>query len=46
MREINVSIEKVVSVGREQATSTEEISVFINQIEKMSIELNKYAAEL
>ena len=46
MKEINISIEKVVSVGREQATSTEEIAVFINQIEKMSIELNKYAAEL
>lgn len=46
MTEITLSVEKVVSVGREQAVSTEEISVFIDQIEEMSKELNKYAAEL
>ncbi|MET0786485.1 MAG: methyl-accepting chemotaxis protein [Paenisporosarcina sp.] len=46
MSEITLSVEKVVSVGREQALSTEEISVFINQIEEMSKELNKYASEL
>lgn len=46
MTEITLSVEKVVSVGREQAVSTEEISVFIDQIEEMSKELNKYASEL
>ncbi|WP_096199020.1 methyl-accepting chemotaxis protein [Bacillus sp. FJAT-45350] len=43
---ITTAIEKVVTVGREQALSTEEISTFIDEIEKMSKELNKYAAEL
>ncbi|MFV8830232.1 methyl-accepting chemotaxis protein [Alkalihalobacterium sp. APHAB7] len=43
---ITTAIEKVVTVGREQALSTEEISSFIDDIEKMSKELNKYASEL
>jgi uncharacterized protein Yka (UPF0111/DUF47 family) len=46
MREMAASIEKVVSVGENQAASTQEISAFIDEIEKMSIELNKYAAQL
>ncbi|WP_134683765.1 methyl-accepting chemotaxis protein [Brevibacillus migulae] len=44
--EIAASIEKVVSVGRDQAEATEEISSFIKEIEQMSKELNKYAADL
>ncbi|AYC30788.1 methyl-accepting chemotaxis protein [Paenisporosarcina cavernae] len=46
MTEISASVEKVVHVGREQAVSTEEISVFIDQMEEMSKQLNKYASEL
>ncbi|WP_315614799.1 methyl-accepting chemotaxis protein [Alkalihalobacillus sp. MEB130] len=46
MDEISLSIEKVVAVGTEQASSTQEISSFIDEIEKMSKELNTYASEL
>ncbi|WP_319005510.1 methyl-accepting chemotaxis protein [Metabacillus litoralis] len=46
MDEISASIEKVVDVGKNQAASTEDISTFIDEIEKMSKDLNKYAAEL
>ncbi|WP_272495866.1 methyl-accepting chemotaxis protein [Bacillus pinisoli] len=46
MKEMAESVEKVVAVGRQQALSTQEISTFIDEIEKMSKELNKYAAEL
>ncbi|TWI56182.1 methyl-accepting chemotaxis protein [Halalkalibacter nanhaiisediminis] len=46
INEISVSIENVVSVGRDQAASTEEIASFIDEIEKMSKDLNKYASEL
>jgi hypothetical protein len=46
MKGMAASIEKVVSVGENQAASTQEISAFIDEIEKMSIELNKYAAQL
>lgn len=46
MSEINASIEKVVAVGKDQVESTEEISQFIDEIEKKSKELNKYANEL
>ncbi len=46
MDEIMGSIEKVVTVGKQQASSTDEISQFIDEIEKMSKELNKYASEL
>ncbi|WP_318247286.1 methyl-accepting chemotaxis protein [Halobacillus litoralis] len=46
MDAINHSIEKVVSVGKEQAASTQEISAFIEEIEQKSKELNDYANEL
>ncbi|MBM7603712.1 septation ring formation regulator EzrA [Metabacillus crassostreae] len=46
MDEISASIEKVVAVGKNQAASTEDISTFIDEIEKMSKDLNKYASEL
>lgn len=46
MMEISTSIEKIVLVGEDQASSTDEISTFIKEIEKMSKELNKYASEL
>ena len=46
MNDIAASIEEVVKTGRSQAASTEEISAFISQIEEMSKQLNKYAAEL
>lgn len=46
IEEIRNLAEKVVSVGGEQALSTEEISSFINEIEKMSKDLKKYASEL
>ncbi|KAA0547133.1 methyl-accepting chemotaxis protein [Bacillus sp. BGMRC 2118] len=46
MTEISTSIEKIVLVGEDQASSTEGISTFIKEIEKMSKELNKYASEL
>lgn len=46
MKEMAVSIEKVVEVGKEQAISTQEISTFIDEIERMSIDLKKYAAEI
>ncbi|MFA9556745.1 methyl-accepting chemotaxis protein [Evansella sp. AB-rgal1] len=44
--EISAAIEHVVSVGRQQASSTEELSSFIDDIERMSKELNKHASEL
>ncbi|MFJ8064631.1 methyl-accepting chemotaxis protein [Psychrobacillus sp. NPDC096426] len=46
MNEITASIQEVVIVGRDQASSTEEISNIITKIESMSKELNKYASEL
>lgn len=46
MDDITTSIQKVVSVGKEQAMSTEDISMFISKIETMSQELNQYASEL
>ncbi|SDJ11151.1 methyl-accepting chemotaxis protein [Salimicrobium halophilum] len=46
MAEINDSIKRIVEVGKEQAESTEEIAAFIDEIEKKSKELNKYANEL
>ncbi|WP_409254321.1 methyl-accepting chemotaxis protein [Bacillus sp. SCS-153A] len=46
MKEMADSIEKVVSVGENQAASTQEISAFIDEIEKMSRELNTYASRL
>lgn len=44
--EIQSMVENVVTVGREQASATEEISSFINEIEEMSVKLKEYAAEL
>lgn len=44
--EISVSIDKLVSHGKNQANSTEEIASFIEEIEAMSKKLNKYAADL
>lgn len=44
--EITASIQEVVIVGREQASSTEEISKIFTKIESMNKELNKYASEL
>ena len=46
VNEITASIQEVVVVGREQASSTDEISNIITKIESMSKELNKYASEL
>lgn len=46
MDEISASIEKVVSAGTNQAASTQEISSFIDEIEQMSKDLNKYASQL
>lgn len=46
VNEITASIQEVVVVGREQESSTEEISNIISKIESMSKELNKYASEL
>ncbi|GAE26084.1 methyl-accepting chemotaxis sensory transducer [Halalkalibacter wakoensis JCM 9140] len=46
MDEISASIEKVVEVGNDQAASTQEIASFIDEIEKMSKQLNKYASDL
>ncbi|MBM7661421.1 putative transcriptional regulator [Bacillus mesophilus] len=46
MHEMAESVEKVVTVGKQQAISTQDISSFIGEIEKMSKELNKYASEL
>lgn len=46
MKEMAASIEKVVAVGKNQALSTQQIATYIDEIEKMSKELNKYAAEL
>lgn len=44
--EITASIQEVVIVGREQASSTEEISKISTKIESMNKELNKYASQL
>lgn len=44
--EITVSIDKMVSSGKNQAHSTTEISAFIDEIEAMSKKLNKYASDL
>ncbi|KHF41415.1 methyl-accepting chemotaxis protein [Halalkalibacter okhensis] len=44
--EITLSIERVVAVGAEQSSSTQEIASFIDEIQRMSKELNKYASEL
>ncbi|WP_010289723.1 methyl-accepting chemotaxis protein [Kurthia massiliensis] len=44
--EITASIQEVVIVGREQASSTEEISKIFTKIESMNKELNKYASQL
>jgi hypothetical protein len=46
VNEITASIQEVVVVGREQAASTEEISMIFAKIEAMNKELNKYASEL
>lgn len=46
VNEITASIQEVVVVGREQASSTEEISKIFTKIESMNKELNKYASEL
>lgn len=46
VNEITASIQEVVVVRREQASSTDEISNIITKIESMSKELNKYASEL
>nr|WP_269479307.1 methyl-accepting chemotaxis protein [Bacillus sp. SG-1] len=46
MKEMALSIERVVTVGENQAASTQEISAFIDEIEKMSRELNTYASKL
>lgn len=46
INEITTSIEKVVSVGKNQALSTEEIASFMDEIEKMSKELNTYASKI
>lgn len=46
VNEITTSIQKVVVVGRDQASSTEEISEIITKIEAMSKELNVYASKL
>ncbi|KAB2331267.1 methyl-accepting chemotaxis protein [Bacillus mesophilum] len=46
MKEMAASIDKVVTVGKNQALSTQQISTYMNEIEKMSKELNKYAAKL
>lgn len=44
--EITASIQEVVVVGREQASSTDEISNIFEKIEAMNKELNKYASQL
>ncbi|TFE01595.1 methyl-accepting chemotaxis protein [Jeotgalibacillus salarius] len=46
IHEIQSMVENVVTVGREQASATEEVSSFIDEIEEMSIKLKKYASEL
>lgn len=46
VNEITASIQEVVVVGREQASSTDEISNIFAKIESMNKELNKYASEL
>ncbi|MBM7581112.1 methyl-accepting chemotaxis protein [Jeotgalibacillus terrae] len=46
IQEIQAMVENVVSIGREQASATEEISSFIDEIEEMSVKLKKYASEL
>ncbi|MDZ5472827.1 methyl-accepting chemotaxis protein [Bacillus sp. 31A1R] len=46
MSEISKLVERVVLIGNKQATSTVEISEYIDEIEKMSKVLNQYASEL
>ena len=46
VNDITTSIQEVVVIGREQASSTDEIAVIMTKIEAMSKQLNKYASEL
>ncbi|HWJ79575.1 MAG TPA: methyl-accepting chemotaxis protein, partial [Niallia sp.] len=43
---INESIEKIASVGEEQAESIKHTSNYMNEIQDLAKKLNKYASEL
>ena len=45
-KQMGTSIERVASVGQEQAASIEEISTFVEEIKKMSDKLNQFTDKL